>query len=186
MSQEYIFYPAFKTAEGKYKPLLFEEEGEPASVFWRSQSFIDGDYFTETFQMVSEEDFDESCREYFADRYEGLTENPPTFVYDIDINTLVAGSGDDGVVSGYAPLEQIREYYSSDEQQDYIHYCMDIIPPELYAELPEKKREEYGRFAAVDYFSNSFVCSHLLRIIYDIYVPYDWEGEKCFLMVFSF
>ena len=53
MGSEYIFYPAFRRKEdGKYIPLLYNTDGKPADVFWRSKSFIDGNFFTENLVLL--------------------------------------------------------------------------------------------------------------------------------------
>ena len=65
MGREYVFYPAFQDAETKkIKPLFFDEEGKPESVYWRSGSFIDGNFFTENFPMTVREDYEEKYQEY--------------------------------------------------------------------------------------------------------------------------
>lgn len=184
MSTEYLFYPALKR-EGKYIPLLFDMEGEPACVFWRSRSFIDGDFFTD-FPMVSESDFGAGFKELFVGRYEQFL-NSPTHVYKISESALFANSGSGGIKSGYAPHEDIAEFYSLDEdRQEYLRFCMTVLPAEAYAELPRKEQEKYGRFAEIDYSSRGFVCSHLATILNGLELPWGTEGEKCYLMELSF
>ena len=188
MGREYIFYPAFKDAETKkIKPLLFKDNGEPASVMWRSGSFIDGNYFTENFPMTTKEDYEEKYQSFFCDGYTELSENAPTYVYEISEDRLYSIGDSDGLVNGYALLEDMEMYYASECPQEYFYWQMGSpISAELYAELPKSKQNKYGRFATIDRYSAEYICGHLAEILEDILVPYNWKGEKCMLMLYSF
>ena len=188
MSRVYIFYPAFRDAETKkIKPLLFTEGGEPASVMWRSGSFIDGHYFTDNFLMTTREDYEEKYQSFFCDGYTTLSEDAPTYVYEISENTLLSVGANDGLVSGYALLEDMEMYDASEYPQEYFYWQMGKpISAELYAELPKGKQNKYGRFATIDRYGAEYICGHLAEILEDIDIPYNCKGEKIMLMQYSF
>lgn len=188
MSREYIFYPAFQDAETKkIKPLFFDEEGKPESVYWRSGSFINGDFFTENFPMTVRENYEEKYQEYFCDGYTCISEDAPTYVYKITEDELNHIGKSHGLISGYALLDEMEFYYASDCPQEYLYWNMTKpIPAEMYAELPKSKQNKYGRFAAIDRYSNEYICDILAEVLGDIITPYNWKGEKIMLMLYSF
>ena len=184
MSQEYIFYPALKQ-NGIYKPITFDRNGDPQSLFWRSRSFIDGDYFRENFSMIDINDIEEKYRSHFDLEF-GI-EDAPSYVYDIPIEDLRREGSECGVVSGYSPLDEIRDYYNSDDKQEYLRWVMSKpLPAEVMAEMPEEERRKYGKFFTIDFESTSYVCFILSTMLTDILVPYELEDEKRMLMLFSF
>lgn len=188
MGREYVFYPAFQDAETKkIKPLFFDEEGKPESVYWRSGSFINGNFFTENFPMTVREDYEEKYQEYFCDGYTCLSEDAPTYVYKITEEELNHIGKSHGLISGYALLDEMEIYYASDCPQEYLYWNMTKpIPAEMYAELPKSKQNKYGRFAVIDTYSNEYICDILAEVLNDIITPYNWKGEKIMLMLYSF
>jgi len=187
MSRELIFYPACKDNKtGKYKPLLFDVNGEPASIFWRSQSFIDLEFFTEELPMLGKDEFDESCKKYFVSEDEDSFFGDMTYVFKLSMGTM-AKESNHGLVSGYVPIEDAKGYYESDERQEYLTWEMyKPIPAELYADLPASEREKYVKFTAIDEYSKGYVCSTLLDVLNDIWIPYDMDVERCVLVKYSF
>ena len=84
-------------------------------------------------------------------------------------------------------LDEMEFYYASDCPQEYLYWNMTKpIPAEMYAELPKSKQNKYGRFAAIDTYSNGYICNVLAEILNDIITPYNWKGEKIMLMLYSF
>ena len=189
MSRELIFYPAFKDSKSnKYKPLLLDAEGNPASIFWRSGSFIDLNYFTTEIPMTKSDEFEDSCKDYFTGRYDNLGgESSPTYVYVLTKDLLEKVGQSFGLVSGYALLDEMKIFYECDCPQEYFFWEMEKpIPAELYAELPEEERKKYGRFSTIDCYSKEYVCNILSEVLADIDVPYEWDGDKVILVLFSF
>ena len=159
--QEYIFYPAVKE-EDKYYPLLFNRDGEPESIFWRSRSFIDGGFFT-------------TCK-IDKDKISGRFPGEELFVVSEDV---LEQNATGGLVTGYVTLTEMAEYYKDEIWLE----DMDIVPPEVYCEFPVATREMYGKFSAIDHCSTGYICSHLHEILDDIYVE---KGEKCYIVHFSY
>ena len=191
MSREYIFYPAFREEEtGKYVPLLYDVENNPADVFWRSGSFIDEEYFSENFLMVKQEELGQGFDGFIGDTiFKGRDGETLTYLYKIPLETLENIGASGGEVSGYAPIDSVMSYYQADEDKmDYFNWQLkyDLIPAEVYAELPQEKKEKYIKFSAIDYYGKEYICAHLAEIIHDLYVPYEWKGELCILMHYSF
>lgn len=185
MSRELIFYPAFKDSEThKFIPLLYNINKHPADILWRSQSFIDMDFFTQTLRMISideiGEEFDwvkDRCNEFNSDA---------TYMYELPIEVLDKYSNK-GMVSGYALLDEALAYYNNDWPSDYLHYEMQTpIKAEIYAELPEIMKHDYVKFNAIDTYSAGYICSILLEVLEDLYIPYDKKGEICILVDYSF
>ena len=191
MSRELIFYPAYKDLDtGKYKPLILDNEGDPASIFWRSGSFIDLDFFTNELRMLHNSEFEESCREYFVGSYnftgEAPTDDDPTYIYELEMG-LLTNIADDGLVAGYIPIEDAEGYYASDDKQEYLAWCMaKPIPAELYADLPEKEQMKYVKFAAIDRYSTGYICNMLLEVLWDLWLPFEINAERCMLVRYSF
>lgn len=188
MGREYIFYPAFQDADtGKIKPLLFDENGEPEYIYWRSGSFINGDFFTSEFPMTVRDEYEDKYQDFFCDNYTGINENAPTYVYKITDTQLNSIGRNYGLVSGYALLDEMEMFYTAEFPQEYFYWEMTKpIPAELYAELPNSKRNKYGRFATVDTYSEQYICSILVEVLDHIQVPFKWNGEKIMLMLYSF
>lgn len=190
MSRELIFYPAFIDKEnGKIKPLLTNVKGNPAEVFWRSQSFIEMDWFINELPMTDKEDFDDSCKEYFANRYDEVfnDKNCPTYVYLLTEDKLNNIGESDGIVSGYVPLEDLELYYQAEYPQEYLYWQMpNPLPPEMFIEIPDDEKNKYGKLYAVNKYSKEYVCSVLAEILNDIYIPWGWEGKPCVLAKYSF
>lgn len=188
MGREYIFYPAFRRKEDdKIVPLLFDTKGEPESIFWRSGSFIDGDFFIKNFPMINKDEFGEGFAEKWEDVFNDIRTNDMTYIYEITEPELCRIGESCGLVSGYAPLDDIEMYYKSDYPQEYYYWQMEKpIPAELYAEMPKSKQDEYGKFATIDTYSSEYICGILAEVLNDIIVPWDWEGYKTMVMLYSF
>ncbi len=182
-----MFYPAYKDNDtGIIRPLLFDNKGEPASVFWRSQSFIDIDYFTEELPMIRRCAIEPKYKEYFTVDITGYEDDAPSYIYELNYDTLVQ-EADYGVVSGYVPIEQAMIYYNAENRQEYLRWEMDApIPAELYAELPEKERDKYVKFTAIDRYSKGYVCDVLLELLVNLWCPFEQGTSGCFLVVYSF
>lgn len=188
MSREYIFYPAFQDAEtNKIKPLLFNKEGKPESVFWRSGSFINGRFFTDEFPMTTRDEYEKEYEKFFCDNYADLSKDAPSYVYKITETELNHIGKTYGLISGYALLDEIEMFYMSDCPQEYYYWDMTKpIPAEVYAELPKSKQNKYGRFATIDTYGEQYVCNILAEVLGHIEVPFSWKGEKIMLMLYSF
>lgn len=190
MSRELIFYPAFIDKEnGKIKPLLTNVKGNPAEIFWRSGSFIDMDWFIHELPMIDPNNFDDSCKEYFLRDNELFSNNGEvmTYIYMLNEETLHIMGGSHGVISGYVPLEDLESYYQAEYPQEYLYWQMPTpMPTDVYVELPEETKKQYGKLYAVNTYSKEYVCSVLAEIIEDIYIPWDWKGEPCMLVYYSF
>ena len=190
MSREYLFYPAFREENGIIKPILYDVNKEPTQVFWRSGSFIDEDYFRDSLEMLDIDEMDGSFRKHFGeeDMFKGLDGKPLTYVYELTISELNANVSSGGMVQGYAPVNNMREYYAETYNEEYFHHVLkyNIIPPELYAELSESKKDEYVKFCTIDYYGKEYICSHLLEVLNDLHIPFHWKGERCYLMKYSF
>lgn len=190
MGSEYIFFPAYiDNKTKKIHPVMFGLDGKPECIMWRSRSFIDGDFFTNNFRMITREDIADEYADFFCGRYENLSEseNAPTYTYLLTDNDIYQNGQNDGLVSGYALVEELGGYYQSDERQEY--YCWHMtrpIPVELYAELPPKQQKRYAKFAMVDRYSSDYICGHLAEIISDIILPFNIDGTVCVLMMYSF
>ena len=190
MGRELIFYPAFKDKDsGKIKPLLFTTDGKPAYIFWRSQSFIEMDWFINELPMTDKVEFDDSCKEYFANRYDEAfnDENCPTYVYLLTEDKLNSVGKSYGIVSGYVPLEDLELYYQAEYPQEYLYWQMpNPLPPEMFIEIPDDEKKKYGRLYAINTYSKEYVCSVLAETLDDIHIPWEWEGEPCILVSYSF
>lgn len=187
MGSEYIFYPAFKRKEdGKYIPLLYNTDGKPTDVFWRSRSFIDGDFFTENFRMLGRDEFGEGFEEW-GNRCKELSDNAPTYIYELTESELGNYGSTYGLVKGYVPLEEMEIYHMADSPQEYYYWQMsEPLPAEVYAEMPKSKQNKYGRFAHINTYGHEYICSLLSEILFGIITPYTWEGDKVMLMLYSF
>ena len=198
MSRELYFYPAFKSEEtGKIVPLLKDVNNEPASIMYRSGSFVDLNFFINELPMISRNDFDDSCKDYFVGAYDDLylassdknrnVDDAPTYVYSIKESQLALYGSTHGLISGYALLEEIQTFYVSEDQQEYYHWEMQKpIPAELYAELPTDMQKKYGKFSTIDYYGKEYVCSILYEVLSDLDVPYEWKGDRYILVYYSF
>lgn len=188
MGREYIFYPAFRRKEdNKIIPLLFDTKGEAESIFWRSGSFIDGDFFIENFPMINKDEFGGGFAKKWGEYFRDFASNDLTYIYEITEPELCRIGESCGLVSGYAPLNDIEMYYKSDCPQEYYYWQMSKpIPAELYAEMPRDKQNEYGKFATIDTYSSEYVCGVLAEVLNDIIPPWDWEGYKTMVMLYSF
>ena len=186
MSRELLFYPALKTKETKeYIPLLYDIDKSPTYIFWRSGSFIDMDFFINELEMVQKGELNSEFKKIAFSLEEN--DNYPTYIYKLSIDVLQNYSQTKGVVSGYVPIEEARLYYESDCPQEYLYWEMsEPIPPEIFIELPDEEKKKYMKFYAIDEYSKEYVCSILLQILSDIYVPYDLKGEECILVQYSF
>ena len=192
MGRELYFYPCIKYKDtGKIEPLLFNKKGEPEHIFWRSQSFVDMDYFIEELPMIDLNSIEEKYVKYF-NGYSSLfdTENPPSYVYMLDDQTLYERGNSYGIISGYQTLEEIEKYYAIDPEyrQEYIHWEMPTpISAEVVADMPFTKRENYYKFFCVDIYSKEYVCSVLKEILDDLWSYNDgMEYEYCYIVVYSF
>ena len=190
MSRELIFYPAFRDAStGKVKTLLSNVEGEPTHIFWRSQSFIELDWFIHNLTMLKEDEFDDNCKDRFTHRFDDMlndNDNHPTYVYLLTEEQLNRVGESYGIINGYVPLEDLKAYYQSEYPQEYLYWQMpNPLPPEVFLELPDDEKKEYGKLYAVDTYSKEYVCSVLAEAIDHIYVPWDWQGERCVLVLYS-
>ena len=197
MGRELIFYPAFKDKNtNKYKHILTDINGKPAPVLWRSQSFIDMEFFTTELLMIPNENFDDSCKDYFSGRYDSLYQslsndedvnNAPSYVYELNENTIYNLGKTNGIVSGYVPLDELKAFHQAECPQEYLTWQMSKpLPPEVFIEIPDEEKRKYGRIYTVDTYSKEYVCSVLREILDDIFLPYEWEGEKCILVYYSF
>lgn len=184
MSRELIFYPAFKDREThKFIPLLYNIDKHPADILWRSQSFIDMDFFLQNFRMLPIDEISEEF-DWVEDRCDEF--NDATYMYELPIEALDKYSNN-GIVSGYALLDEALAYYNNDWPNDYLHYEMQTpIKAEVYAELPEIMKQDYVKFNAIDTYSAGYICSILLEVLGDLYIPYDRKGEICILVEYSF
>ena len=146
--RELIFYPAFKDRDThKFIPLLYDINKHPADILWRSQSFIDMEFFTSTLRMVPKDELGDEF-DWAEDRCYELSD--ATYMYELPIEVLEKYS-DNGMVSGYALLDEALIYYESDWPNDYLHYEMQKpIKAEIYAELPEIMQHDYVKFNAID------------------------------------
>ncbi len=185
MSRELYFYPAKKTKDGVYESLIYNKQGKPQDIFWRSQSFIDMDFFTEELPMIpndvlSKSDFSELANQYsWSD-----SEESKSYVYELDINKLVKNNTD-GIVEGYCPKEEVIAYYECEDKQEYLYWEMSKpISPYVFLELSDDEKKDYMRFFAVDTYSIGYVCSHLLEILMDI-DPVS-NDELCYVVEYSF
>lgn len=191
MGRELIFYPAFRDKKtGKVRSALTDANGKPASVFWRSQSFIDMDWFTEQLPMLGNDEFDDSCKEYFAHHYDGLLgegAETPSYVYCLSESTLYNVGKSHGVVDGYVPIEDLKAFYTAEYPQEYLYWQMPTpIPAEAFLELPDDEKGKYGRLYTVNTYSKEYVCSVLAEIVDDFDIPWEWEGDRCFIVSYSF
>lgn len=183
MSRELIFYPAFKDKQtNTYKPLLYDVDMTPACIFWRSRSFIDTEFFS-NFPMAYNSEFDFAFD--FLKRIDGDKELP-SYVYVLTLSDLI-NSANHGIVSGYFPIEEVNNYYNSDSPQEYLTWEMSTpIQPEVFIELPDEEKKKYMKFYAIDTYSSGYVCSYLLEVLNDMYIPDTWEGDVCVLIEDSF
>ena len=100
--RELIFYPAFKDRDThKFIPLLYDINKHPADILWRSQSFIDMEFFTSTLRMVPKDELGDEF-DWAEDRCYELSD--ATYMYELPIEVLEKYS-DNGMVSGYALLD---------------------------------------------------------------------------------
>lgn len=184
MSRELIFYPAFKDSEThKFIPLLYNIDKHPADILWRSQSFIDMDFFLQNLRMLPLDELGEEFG-WIEDRIH--QQNDATFMYELPLNVLEKYANN-GIVSGYAVLDEALAYYESDWPKDYLHYEMrKPISADVYAELPEIVQHDYVKFTAVDTYSAGYICSILLEVLGDLHTPPDKEGEICILVDYFF
>lgn len=184
MSRELIFYPAVRNKDtNKYYPILYDNEGVAASVFWRSGSFIEEDYFT-SLPMIKVEELSEdfSFLSYMIDEFH---ENTLSYVYVLSEAEML-NNNDKGIISGYVPIEEVNSYYESDYPQDYLYYDMSTpIRPEVFIEMPDEEKKKYMKFFAIDEYSRGYICSILLEIIDDIYIP-SKDEELCYVVDYSF
>jgi len=186
--RELLFYPAFKRSDnGEYIPLVYNYKGKPSQIFWKSQSFIDIDYFIEKFPMVKREnlinsDFKDLVFTLDDDRKDG-----PSYVYEITEKDLIQESKDMGIVSGYCPKEEVKLYYEVDNPQEYLYWEMSKpIRADFIAELSEEERSKYMKFYTVDMYSSSYVCNILYETLDRLDIPWDVDGESCILINYSF
>jgi hypothetical protein len=186
--RELLFYPAFKRSDnGEYIPLVYNYKGKPSQIFWKSQSFIDIDYFIEKFPMVKREnlinsDFKDLVFTLDDDRKDG-----PSYVYEITEKDLIQESKDMGIVSGYCPKEEVKLYYEVDNPQEYLYWEMSKpIRADFIAELSEEERSKYMKFYTVDMYSSSYVCNILYETLDRLDIPWDIDGESCILINYSF
>ena len=186
MSRELIFYPAVKEeSTGKYIPILFDMNNEPADIFWRSQSFIDINYFTKNLRMVDRKELSDSFVNFCFD----IDNNKeyPTYIYELTEQTLSAEGSNLGIVSGYCPIEEVKLYYNSDSPQEYLAWEMSKpLPSEIFIEIPDDEKKKYMKFYTIDQHSTSYICNILYEILDRLYVPYDIKGKKCILVRYSF
>ena len=191
--RELIFYPFIKWKdkdEGKYTPVFTDYKGGPGSVFWRSQSFIDINYFTESLPMIKYDELDEKSKEYFC-RNSISDDDLSTYIYELSYDKACSIGSNYGIVSGYVPLDELTIYYSQDntyDQNEYLHWEMSKpLPSEVFLEMPDDEKKKYGRIYTVNRYSKEYICSILAEVLDDMNpFIFEKEYEMCYLILYSF
>lgn len=183
MSREYIFYPSYMS-DNKAYPLLFDFKGNPASTFWRSGSFIDGQFFTSRASLKPEEISDTFALD-FTDNA-GYEEDENTYTYFISEKELEKHAGN-GLVSGYITIDQAQQLTDVNDKADFLHYEKGLIlSSEIVAEMHPSERVKYVLIFGTDYMSTEWICSHLAIMLNNYIPPQIANGGMGYLIRFSY
>ena len=185
MSRRYIFYPAWEDKDGKITTLLQDENNLPASIFERSESFIDSELF-KIQPMVEPNEFDESIADYFLSTYSELkkySNDTRTYVYKFTIDWLEEMSKEQGIVKGYVTIDDAFDYYQSEFPQEYFYWNMPTpISADMLLTLSHEEQKQYVKFFHLNTYGVSYICNLLLEVLDSIYVDWNKEGKKIILM----
>ena len=184
MTRALEFYPVYKDRNtNRYRPLLYNTKKNPADIMWRSEKRIDIEFFTHRLSMISKGEIGKEF-DWILDRINDR--NDATYAFELPIDLLVKHANN-GIVSGYALLDDALAYYKHEWPTEYLHNEMKKpISAEVYAELPEIAQRDYIKFQAIDTYSIGYVASILLEVIDDLYVPFDDAGDICILVDYFF
>lgn len=183
MSKEYFFYPCI-IIDGKASPLLRDIENDPAYMFYKSRSFIEGDFFTQEDRMLRPSEISEEFTNHFTEG-EGFDKNEMTFIYFYTKETLLMNAGE-GIVTGYVPIETLKEI-DPEYMTDFLHFQKDsILSSEIAAEMDPDERKKYVKIYGIDYWGKEYICRYLLSMLNDIYVPSSEKGSVGYLVFLSF
>ena len=180
MSTYYTFYAAKISQDNEIKilgPFAIDKDDkfQLFPILSRSRSFINIDEF-DSFcypvneSMLSKEEL--SKLHESAEFYNGMYYYLPY--------SDVKGHATNGLVRGYATLDQIK--YAAECGYDlFCDWMYPIYPPEVAAEMPPEEKKKYGQISYIDTMSTGYLCEQLILHAdpwnYDIS-----ENEFCYLL----
>lgn len=181
MSREFYYYPAEKKEDGFY-PLLFEKDEDgfsPVSCLWHNADRTPDDLR----EIIESNRIDVSLlkgefRDYFSlDERDNFS---TMFVYDLSKADIDRFSGS-GLVQGYLPIEMVLE--AKRDECELSEYLYDVIPAEIYADLPSSKQNEYMKVSFINWMSKERIMGKLQDVLWNLST---WSKDVHVLVDFSY
>lgn len=176
MSEYFCFYLGKRNKEtNKVSVIGPEIDGKMRPFYSRSRSFVNVCEIIDAMAPISLNDIDKDS--YGIMTCTGLSEEPTSMAYELSFSKA-QNYADFGLVKGYATIKDATYLSTNDYSEDALEE-IEVVSPEIIAEMSPKKKEKYIKISMINTRSFGYICSVAAELAEDYIVSLSSsETEK--------